>query len=173
MACSQTLSGIPRDCEPNAGGIKEIFIANADDVTAVTLDSTGAEISGITMASGKKFKKFYFKPGQAGVTFSGVFNEAGEYAGEDGVLTMNFGRMDTTKRVQVAALSMSELVVIYKDMNGKNWYLGYDAPVLRNGGDSTPGQAHTDFNHYGIQLHSQDNQLPFELDDTTLAGVIG
>lgn len=172
MACSVTLSGIPRDCEGNAGGIRAVYMANKDDVTAIALDSTGAQVDSITMATSAKFKGFYFKPGQAALTLTGVFNEAGEYAGEDGVLSMQFGRMDTTKRVQVAAVSVAELVVIYKDANGKNWLLGYDNPVLRNGGESTPGAAVTDFNHYGIQLHSQDNQLPYEVSDTILAGII-
>lgn len=172
MACSQTLSGILRDCEPNAGGIKEIYIANADDVTAIALDSTGAEISSITMATSAKFKKFYFRAGQASASFTPQFNESGEYAGEEGTVTVNFGRMDTTKRAQMAALSIAELVVIYKDNNGLNWLLGYDHPVMRNGGDSGPGGQKTDFNKYGLQLVSRDNQLPFELDDTVLAGII-
>lgn len=173
MACSQTLSGIPRDCESNAGGLKAVYIANYDDVTAVTLDSTGGSISGITMASSAKFKAFYFKPGQASLTLTGVFNEAAEYAGEDGILAMQFGRMDTTKRVQVAAVSVGELVVIVKDNNGKNWLLGKDAPVLRNGGESAFGAQKSDFNHYGVQLHSVDNQLPYEVSDTILEGIIG
>lgn len=173
MACSQTLSGIVRDCNPNAGGLSEIFIANADDVTAVTMDTSGEKIASVTMATGKKFKKFYFKPRQAGITFTPQFNEAGEYAGEDGVLTMNFGRIDTTKRVQVAALSVAELVVIYRDNNGFYWYIGKDAPVLRNGGDTTHGTQKTDYNHFGIQLHSQDKGLPYEVDADAIDDIVG
>ena len=172
MACSQTLSGIPRDCEPNAGGIKEIYIANIDDVTAVTLDSTGGKISGITMASSKTFKKYYFKPTKANVVSTPQFNDSAEYAGEDAIITMAFGRQDTTKRVQVAALSVGELAVIVKDMNGINWYYGFDAPVLRNGGDAPSGAAKTDFNGYNIQLHAQDNQLAFEVPQSVLEDII-
>lgn len=172
MACSVTLSGIVRDCEANAGGVKALYIANKDDVTAITLDTTSAKISAITMASSAKFKGFYFKPRQCNVVLTGAVNEAGEYAGENGVLTVNFGRMDTTKRTQLAALSIAELVVIYTDNNDISWLLGYDAPVLRNGGEATTGQARTDYNHYGLELHSSDNQYPFEVPDTVLANVI-
>lgn len=177
MACSATLSGLVRDCEANAGGVKALYIANKDDVSAIALDTTGAKIDSITMATSgsttAKFKGFYFKPGQATVTLTGAVNEAGEYAGEDGVVTVNFGKMDTTKRTQMAALSVAELVVIYTDNNNISWLLGFDAPVLRNGGESTPGQQRTDHNHYGLELHSSDSQLPFEVPSTVLAGIIG
>lgn len=177
MACSATLSGIVRDCEPNAGGVKAIYIANKDDVTEIELDTTGAKIASITMATSgsttAKFKGFYFKPGQASVALTGAVNEAGEYAGEDGVVAVNFGRMDTTKRTQMAALSISELVVIYTDNNGISWLLGYDAPVLRNGGEANTGNAKTDYNHYALELHSSDNQYPYEVPSTVLAGIIG
>ena len=163
MACSQTLSGIPRDCESNAGGIKEISIANIDDVASVTLDSTGGAISAITMATGKTFKKYYVKPAQSNFVATPQFNELGEYVGEDGILTLAFGRMDATKRVQVAALSVAELAVIFKDNNGICWYLGFDRGVLRNGGDAQTGAAVTDANRYQLQLHSTDNQLPYPL----------
>lgn len=172
MSCSVTISGLVRDCEANAGGIKAIYIANRDDVTAITLDSTGAKISAITMATSAKFKGFYFKPGQASANFTGQVNEAGDYAGEDGVVTVNFGRMDTTKRTQIAALSVAEMTVIYTDNNGISWLLGYDAPVLRNGGESTPGTARTDHNHYGVELHSSDNQLPYEVPADVLEDII-
>lgn len=173
MPCSATLSGLVRDCEPNAGGVKALYIANKDDVSDITLDSTGAKISAVTMASSAKFKGFYFKPGQATVTLTGAVNEAGDYAGEDGVISVNFGRMDTSKRTQMHALSIAELVVIYTDNNGISWLLGYDNPVLRNGGESGTGTARTDHNHYGLELHSSDLSLPFEVPSSVLAGIIG
>lgn len=173
MACSATLSGLVRDCEANAGGVKALYIANKDDVTEIELDTTGAKIDSVTMATGKKFKGFYFKPGQCTITLTGAVNEAGDYAGEDGVISVNFGRMDTTKRTQIHALSIAELVVIYTDNNGISWLLGYDNPVLRNGGESGTGTARTDHNHYGLELHSSDNALPYEVPSTVLATIVG
>jgi len=171
MSCSATLAGLVRDCSANAGGVKALYIANKDDVTAVTLDANSAQISAITMASSKKFKKYYFKPGQCTATFTGAVNEAGEYAGEDGVISVSFGRMDTTKRTEMAALSVIEMDVIYTDGNGKHWLLGYDAPVLRNGGEAATGAARTDYNKYGLELHSSDNQLPYEVPSAVLSGI--
>ena len=39
MACSQTLNGIAAACETNVGGIREVYIANYDDVTAIEVDA--------------------------------------------------------------------------------------------------------------------------------------
>lgn len=172
MSCSATLSGIVRDCEANAGGVKAIFIAPIDDVTAIALDSSSAKISTITMAASKKFKTFYFKKGQANVTSTPQFNSAGDYAGEQAKITVNFAKMDTTKRTQMAALSIAELAIIAQDQNGKYWYYGKDNAVMRTGGESTPGQASTDFNHYGMEFTANDNALAFEVDATAAAAVI-
>lgn len=172
MACNVTLSGIARDCEANAGGVKALYFAPKDDVTSITLDSTGNKVAAITMATSKTFKSFYFKRGQANVTFTGAVNDAGEYAGEDGVITVNFGRMDSTKRAQVAAMSIAELVCIYTDYNGISWLVGYDEPVMRAGGESTPGAERTNLNHYGLEFHSSDNQLPYEVPADVLEDII-
>lgn len=177
MACSQTLNGIARDCEANAGGLRALFFANFDDLTGKTLDSAGGKITALTMATvgstTAKFKGYYFKPGQANLAITPQFNGAGEYVGEQAVVSVSFGKMDTTKRVQVAALSQGELVILALDRNGKYWLLGYDEAVLATGGESTTGQANTDFNHYGREFTSHDNQLPFEVDADAAEDVIG
>jgi hypothetical protein len=55
MACTQTLAGIVRDCSNSMGGIKEVYIANFDDVASLTLSNN--IITAITMESSKTFKK--------------------------------------------------------------------------------------------------------------------
>lgn len=170
MACIQTLSGLVRDCAANVGGIKAVYIANIDDVQEVTL--TSDIISAITMAQGKKFKGYYFKRGQASMNSTPAFNDAGDYAGEDTVLSLTFLRQDATKRLEMAALSVGELAVIVQDNNGNYWYLGYDNPVLRTGGESPSGAAATDTNAYGIELTDRANQLPYSIEDTAVAAVI-
>lgn len=172
MACSVTLNGIVRDCAPNVGGLKLVAFANRDDVASITLDSTEGKVSAITMTETGKFKGFYFKKGQASYNQTPQFNEAGEYAGEQGVLAVNFGRQDTSKRVQCAALSIAELYALLQDNNGIYWLVGYDAPVLRTGGESPLGQNATDFNHYGMEFTSNDKQLAYEVPAEVALGVL-
>lgn len=124
MACLQTLNGIVRDCLSNVGGVRKVYIANKDDVAGITI--TDGAVSAITMEGGAKFKEYYQKPGRASVTSTPQFNDANEYAGESVVLSLSFPRQDATKRLEVAALSVAELVVVYQDANGNCWLLGYD-----------------------------------------------
>lgn len=170
MACLATLTGIARDCLSNVGGVREVYIANKDDVASITITSDA--VSGITMETGKTFKRYYQKPGRASVTSTPQFNDANEYAGEQVTLSLSFPRQDATKRLEIAALSVAELCVIYGDGNGNYWLLGYDNPVVRSGGDAVSGQAVTDTNAYGIELQANENQLPYSVPGTVVAGVI-
>lgn len=170
MACTTTLSGIARDCDVNAGGILNVYIASFVDV--VSLTETSNVITTITMDTGKKFYQFYQKKNVASYTGTPQFNEDGDYVGEDGVLSLVFTRMDTTKRMQVDALSRQDLAVIFEDANHKCWYLGKDNPVTRNGGDTTTGTAQTDRNGYGVELHSNDLSSPTEVDGSIIAGLL-
>ena len=170
MACTQTLNGLTRDCEANTGGVKNVYIANYDDVEGLTF--TSGVVTAITMATGKKFKRYHFKRGQASVVQTSQYNEAGDYAGESNVLSINFLRQDATKRLEMIALSVAELAVIYEDNNGTFFYLGADRPVLRTGGESGSGAAITDTNRYGLELTDQSNALPPTISSDAVAAVI-
>lgn len=171
MACLQTLNGIVRDCLSNVGGVRKVYIANKDDVEGITIADDA--VSAITMAAGKTFKEYYQKPGRASVTSSPQFNDANEYAGESVVLSLSFPRQDATKRLEVAALSVAELVVVYQDANGNCWLLGYDNPVLRSGGDATSGTAVADTNAYALEFTVQENQLPYSVPAAVIEPLVG
>lgn len=166
MACTFTLTGIARDCEVNAGGIKRVLIASYADVLGLT--ETDGVITAVTLDTGKYFAEYYVRKGVASYTGTPQFNDDGDYTGEDGVLSLVFGRMSTAKRIEVDALSKQDLAVVFQDANGLWWYLGKDYPVTRNGGDTTTGTAQTDRNGYGIDLHSNDNGAPFEVDEDVI-----
>lgn len=169
-SCTQTLAGLARDCSANVGGVKNVYIANKDDVASITV--TNDAVSAITMNSSATFKKYYQKRGRASVTSSPQFNDAGEYAGESTVLSLNFPRQDSTKRLEIAALSVAELVVVYEDNNGECWLLGYDNGVVRTGGDAASGTAATDTNQYAIELTDISNQLPYNVPKNVIEALV-
>ena len=172
MACSYTLAGISRDCDVNAGGIKRALIASYVDVVYYEVDSSTHMIDTITMDTGKYFHEYFQKPNVANYAGTPQFNDDGDYTGEDGILTLVFGRMDTTKRLEVEALSKQDLFVIYEDKNGKFWALGLDNAVTRNGGGTNSGTAQSDRNGYEVQLHSSDNGSPTEVDGSIIAALL-
>ena len=79
---------------------------------------------------------------------------------------MQFAKMDTTKRLEINALALGDLVLVVVDNNGKMWYLGKDNPVVASGGDSGTGKAFSDANRYGIQLTDNSLLYPYEVTAT-------
>lgn len=160
MACSQTLNGIAVDCLPSMGGIKMVYIANYSDVASTTV--SGDVISTISMAGSAKFKEYYFRRNTASMTSTLNVDAAnGSTVSTD--LVLSFLRQETTKRVEIAALSIGELVVVVEDMNGKFWYLGKDMPVMASAGGAESGTAYTDGNRYTITLQDNSFSYPYEV----------
>jgi hypothetical protein len=162
MSCNQTIAGIARDCAPSMGGIKRAWIANYDDVAAVT-ESTD-KVSGLTMESGKTFKEFAFRKGTSSFTSTLNVDPANGVSYVSTEINLVFSKMETTKRVELAALAVGELAVIVEDMNGVLWYFGKDEAVVASAGDGQTGVARTDRNGYSITL--MDNALSFPLEAT-------
>lgn len=170
MSCVQTLSGLARDCNSNMGGIIEALIAPFDDVTAVTI--TDGVISAITMASSKKFKKYNFNKNTGNLTSTYNIDPASGVRYVTSDLLLQFNRMETTKRVEITALAMSDLAVIVKDANGKYWYLGKDEPVNASAADGQTGTARGDVNRYSITLQDTSLEMPYEVADSIIDGLL-
>ena len=170
MSCSQTLSGIAQDCASNMGGIKRVLIANAADVTALTLSSD--IISSITMATSKKFVEFFFRQNTSSMTSTWQVNNENGTNYVQTLLAMVFNRMETSKRASIMALAQAEVVAIVEDNNGTFWYLGYDYPLLLNAGDGPTGTARADRNGYSVTLEDNSKALPYEVDDSIIAGLL-
>ena len=170
MSCIQTLSGLAKDCAANMGGIVEVMIANFADVTGVTI--TDGVVSAVTMATDAKFKKYSFAKNTGSLTSTYNIDAASgvKYVTSD--LLLQFNRMETSKRVEITALSLGDLAVIVKDANGKYWYLGKDEPVNASAGDGQTGTARGDANRYTITLQDESLEMPYEVDDTIIPSIV-
>lgn len=161
MSCPQSLSGLAKDCLASMGGIVRVLLANKDDVTAVTVADNA--ISAITMVSTKTFKEYNFRPNTSQMTSNWQVNAENGVAYVQTDLVMVFNRMETTKRVEIAAMALADLVAIVQDCNGKFWYLGYDNPLHLSAGDGQTGTARSDRNGYSVTLQDDSLGLPYEV----------
>lgn len=161
MACNQTLSGLVNDCATSKGGILEVYLANFEDVTDITV--TDGMVKGITMASGKKFHRYYFRPGTSSMASTLNIDNAAGVNFVQTLLTMLFSRMETTKRVEMSALAVNDLRALVKDANGVFWLLGEEEPIIANAGDGQTGTAKTDANRYQIVLEDNNSTFPKEI----------
>lgn len=170
MPCTQTLSGIAKDCTSNIGGIKNAFIANYEDVTAIT--ETSNKISAITMASSKKFKKYHFRKGTGSVTSTLNVDPTTGVNFVQSDIILQFSKMETPKRIEIAALAQAELAVIIEDMNGLFWYYGRQEGVSASAGTGQTGTARTDGNYYQITLQDNDASFPLEVDADIIENIV-
>lgn len=164
MACTQTLTGITRDCLGNNGGIRKVWLANYDNVASLTVAS-GA-ITAITMSNSEKFKLYEFARNTSSLTSNYAVNAENGTSYVESDLLMVFNRMDTSKRLEIVALAQGNLVAIVEDNNGNKWYLGKDFPVTINAGDGQTGTARADRNGYSITLRDESAELPFPFTGT-------
>lgn len=173
MACnSYTLSGLDTICkESSFGGIKEVLVALYDDVVSVTLDASGETISAITMSSGKTFHQYRLLKSTGGLTSTLNTSEtsASYFTNE---VTLQFMKMETSKRMEIMALMMSACAVIVLDANGKYWYLGKDNYVECSAGSATTGTAASDANHYELTLTDTSAELPYEVPASIISSLL-
>lgn len=164
MACTQTLTGITRDCLGNNGGIRKVWLANYDNVDSLTV-AAGA-ITAISMSNSEKFKLYEFARNTSSLTSNYAVNAENGTSYVESDLLMVFNRMDTSKRLEIVALAQGNLVAIVEDNNGNKWYLGKDFPVTINAGDGQTGTARADRNGYSITLRDESAELPFPFTGT-------
>ena len=172
MSCSQLLNGIAADCQTNVGGVREVYIANYSDVTAIEVDDSSNMIKTITMADSAKFKKYAFKKNTSSMTSTLNVDPANGVNFVQTDLSLVFAKQETVKRMEIAKLSLGELRVIVLDANGKYWFLGQEEFVSATAGTAETGTNRTDGNRYSITLTDYSSSYPYEVTPTIIADLI-
>ena len=175
MGCSvHTLAGLAQStCETNLAGIKKAYIANYENVSAVTINESAYTISAITMVSGKKFYAYNFAKQTGSLTSTLTKDETNGTRYYTNEAALQFNKMEQKKHLEMSALCADPTAVIILDNNGKYWYIGYDSYVSASDGTAQTGQSFDDLNGYNLTLQAQSAYLPFEIVDTTiLAGIL-
>ena len=175
MACS-TISGITYSlCESNMGGVKAIYLANREDVTAIQTGTdasiTGTCITGITMASGKTFQEFTVKKNTCSMTSTLNVGDNSTYVSTE--LAIVLRRMDSAKRMAMNALILGECYAIVVDANNIAWLLGFDEAVTCSAGTGETGTAKSDANQYTLNLTDESLEYPYEINASALAAATG
>ena len=161
MSCAQTLTGIAKDCEPNMGGIVEVYLANKTDVSAIQV--TDGQVKGITMSTSAKMKLYSFRRQSGSLTSTYTIDQTTGVNFVTTELFMPFNRMETAKRVEVSAMAVGELVALVKDANGKYWYLGNDGPLMASAAVGRTGTKTADKNSYDVTLSCESKEMPYEV----------
>ena len=178
MPCTQTLSGISRDCNRNSGGVRRVWLFNAADIDTFQWDVSDPDaphgVDIVYLKTGKASVEFEFRPGAASLTSTETVSAENGSRYVQNELTMTFHRMDSAKRAALVKLQFAELAAVVLDNNGEEWYLGPtdkpaagysaiegDEPLMQTGGDGLTGTDWGDRNGYSIVLSSRSKDKPW------------
>lgn len=165
--CVQSLAGIARDCDSNKGGIREAYIAGyADDI----FSSQSGAVTGVSSAITWYHYTFNKDTGSFTSTLNVDAANGVNYVSTE--INLVFARMETLKRVEMAALSLGDLAVVVKDANGKYWAFGVEEPVNASAGTGETGTARGDRNAYSITLLDNSSSYPMELSSDAVTALL-
>jgi len=166
MACALT-TGYNLDCRLNYGGVKEIYVIEFDNVTAVT--ETSGVVTGITKVSTKTFKKYnliaHTAEGDEALTAS---REMGTLSNKQ-TIKFPINKMTTAVRNELFLLAQNRLMFVFVDENSTNWLYGRDYGLTLTTAAAKTGKVLADRNGYELVFEGDEKNLAYEVDDATLA----
>lgn len=176
MSCSTIKSVNYSVCQSNLGGITKIYLANSEDVSAVTIGTASTlsdeGITAITMVSGKTFQEFTVKKNTSNFTSTlNVSDNGASYVST--VISYLMPHMEASKRAAMQALMLAEAIAIVKDSNGHFWMIGdTNNPLTNTGGTGESGTAKGDSNQYQIELTAETTEWPYEVEASVISSVL-
>ena len=164
MNCtSYTLSGLNAGCKDSLGGVAKIWLAEFEKVYW-NIDTSTHTIK-LDVIEVSDFSVYNIRRGSASMTSTLTTNDnAGSYFTTE--ITMNFLKMETSKRLEVMAMLMGQCTGIVKDNNGKYWAIGVKNPLEGSAGTGETGTAISDPNQYTVTISVDEAELPYEITDS-------
>lgn len=165
--CPKTLTGIEVSCEAAAGGIKRVLVAPRESIITPTLTNSeegGKEILADAFKAVEEnvaFVEYKFRPQTGSMTSTSTIDTAIGSSSITTVLTLQFTKMEQTKRVAIQQAINTGSAVIVEQYDGTKFFLGYDMPVYATSATAVTGQAIGDLNGYTLELTDVSFELPY------------
>ena len=168
---SLKLNGWAQECHGNVGGIKAVYIADAQDVTVAKSAIDAAQsataqaekhvinASDIKMADGKTFLEYVFAKDTSSLETT-MTNDANGKRFET-ILNLQFNRMEGWKHLEIEALAVNEIVILVQDKNNVMHLVGVDNGATLNDASMTTGVNFEDLNGYTTSLRQVSAYTPF------------
>lgn len=172
MACN-SIKKIEYDaCQPNIGGIKNVWLANYVENAATISETTDKLVEGSVsgFAEGVVWQKYPMRKNTCSMT-STLNNSTDGASYVTTELAMVFSKMESQKRIAIQALAIGEVMAVVEDSNGEMWFLGADAPLTATAGTGETGTAKADANRYNLTLTDESLGFPYSLDESAKTSV--
>ncbi len=154
------------DCRDAQGGVKEFYIIELENVTTVT-ESSGI-VTGITKATGKKFRKYSVvrETSNSDETIAG--NEQNGSIFYNQAIQIILNKRQASVRNEILLLAKNHLIIVAVDNLGNGWLYGRVNGLMLNAGSANSGTAWADRNGYTLNFNGSETQLAPVLDAATL-----
>lgn len=170
MACN-TIIGIPKGCDANnVGGIYEIYVADQDQVTGLTINTSGHTIT--TLGTSGSFEVFNFNRNVGNFTTEDTKDMLVSSTVVKGTITLQLNRREGSKSRALSILGEGQryLAIIVKSADGTFTYFK-DMQLMSVNEDS--GTARADGSKYTVTFVNEDEVYPYFVDSTIIPALLG
>lgn len=168
MACALT-QGYTLDCKDNAGGVKNVWIANYSNVSGVT--AANGVISAISKANNGRFWKYeqYRDTAEAFEDITGNAENGTVFYAQ--TVNLALRKMQASVRNEVKLLASALVVMVIQDRNDKYWYYGETNGLDLLTGKIGTGKVLGDKNGYDLSFTGAEPSPAQEVQSAVIAGL--
>lgn len=171
MSCALT-SGYSLGCREGIGGLKEVYIIETDNVSAVT--ETSGVVTAITKATGKRFWKYQLprETSNATETITGSEQNGTIFYAQQVQLILN--KLSAAVRNEIMLLAKNRITIVAvlnaaAGQNPKSFMYGRVNGLLLNAGTGDTGTAWADRNGYTLPFTGNETELAPEVQYSVLS----
>jgi hypothetical protein len=174
MGCALT-QGLNLDCREGIGGIKEVYIIELANVTAIT-ESSGV-VTAITKATGTRFWKYQLtrETSSATETITGNEQNGTLFYAQQAVVVINKRQASVRNEIMLLAKNRLLFVVVENQLDSNNqnkaWLYGRTQGLLLNTGNSETGTGWGDRNGYSLTFTGNEEELAPQVQYSLLASL--
>ena len=165
MPCSQTLSSYSlSDCFSSRGGIKAVWVAPYVE-NGFTIGESGT-VTGFSTGVTWYKQELHRNLGSLTSTYNYDDSTRASYVLTEA--TWQYLKMQKESRLQMSALSKSDLMAVAEDANGTYFALGVQEPVKVTTGTGSTGTDRGDRNAYEVTVADYNEDYPPILDQSAI-----
>jgi hypothetical protein len=164
MSCSTALQTIPTSCDPNSGGILNIWLNNQDNITVATVGTPPDDWKIATLTVSSNYIAFDVRRNTANYTEDTAVDLVNGSTFVTQTINLMFHRRDKTKSEAINVLGAGQqyLSAIIRDANDVYWYFDYLQLTATGEGSGT---ARADGSKYSVTLVAESEHLCYEVDE--------
>lgn len=166
MSCALT-QGFALDCREGVGGLKEVYIIELANISAIT-ESSGV-VTAITKATGTRFWKYSLVRETSNATENIVGNEQNGTIYYDQQVQIIINKRQASVRNEILLLAKNFLAIVGVENGGKAFLYGRVQGLQLLTGTSETGTAWADRNGYTLPFAGKETELAPEVSSAVIA----